>query len=562
MRPQNNPLRSFVEIKGPWKVRFEGGRRTYNIPASSSWNEIFPEKRDFLGPASYTVKFRKPAPANGRATYIRFGSVNYIAKVSVNGRYLGMHEGGHLPFEFGIPARLLKRTNILSVEIDGRLAPDRVPPGNVIYDSKDAFANSQYPATSFDFFPYCGIHRKVCICTRPISGIDDITVRTSIKGKDGIVTAAILAPFSGGVKARFEMAGVAVEVPVKHCKASAVLKIKNARLWAPGKPELYDLKVTLTGYGRKLDEYTLPVGVRTVSIKGSSIRINNKPVFLKGFGRHEDYPGKGRGFDPEWNKVDFKNLLWTGANSFRTSHYPYDEEQMDMADRLGIMVIDETPAVGMYFNDDGLEKREKLCRQYVRELIARDKNHPSVIMWSLANEPFSNRPEAGRFFKSLAGLAHSLDSTRPATIASYLGAGEEAFNYLDVVCVNRYMGWYTEQGRLDLALPKLSKDLDAIYKKFKKPVIISEFGADALPGLRSKNPEMFTEDYQKAMIKAYVELAAKKPYIAGTHVWNLCDFKTGQGVHRPGGMNWKGVFTRNRRLKLAARFLRKYWKGR
>jgi beta-glucuronidase len=108
----------------------------------------------------------------------------------------------------------------------------------------------------------------------------------------------------------------------------------------------------------------------------------------------------------------------------------------------------------------------------------------------------------------------------------------------------------------------LSQDLDAIHKKFGKPVILTEFGADALPGTRAKNPEMFSEDYQAAMIKGYLDIAAKKTFVAGAHVWNMCDFKTGQGIHRPGGMNWKGVFTRERKPKLAAYLLRSLWRKR
>jgi beta-glucuronidase len=563
MRPQDNKCRKAVEIKGAWKIKFKGEKKSRAIPVPASWNEVFSDKRDFLGPAVYTVKFNLPEGWKKKGIYIRFGSVNYLARVKVNGVQIASHEGGSLPFEAPIPEKILKKINTLEVLVDGNLAPDRVPPGNVPFNDKDAFANTQYPATSFDFFPYCGIHRKVYLCRRPDRAIDDITVGTFISGRDGMVNVEIETSFSGGASAVFELEGYGAAVktaaPVKHCRAKASIRVKNARLWAPGKPQLYKLTVKLESYGRGIDEYTLPVGIRTVSVRGSQILINNKPVFLKGFGRHEDYPKTGRGFSGKWNAVDFKLLAWTGANSFRTSHYPYDEEQMDMADRAGILVIDETPAVGLFFEKTGLEKRAELCGQYVKELINRDKNHPCVVMWSLANEPHSKRPAAVPFFKKLKALASSLDPTRPVTIASYLGAGEKSFEFMDVVCVNRYLGWYSQQGRLDIAMPMLSRDLDTIYKKFRKPVILTEFGADAMPGNRSKNPEMFSEDYQAAMIERYLDTAAKKKFIAGAHVWNMCDFKTGQGIHRPGAMNWKGVFTRFRKPKLSAFMLHARW---
>ncbi|HEY5037947.1 MAG TPA: glycoside hydrolase family 2 TIM barrel-domain containing protein, partial [bacterium] len=262
---------------------------------------------------------------------------------------------------------------------------------------------------------------------------------------------------------------------------------------------------------------------------------------------------------PSVIRKDYEIMKWIGADSFRTTHYPYSDEMMNLADRLGFLVIDETPAVGLFFKKDGLAKRLKLCRQYTREMIERDKNHPSVILWSLANEPHSHRPAAKGFFKNLAHLARSLDRTRPVTLVSYIGVKEESFRFLDVVCVNRYFGWYSEPGDLDKAIPRLSKDLDAIHKRFKKPVLVTEFGADAMPGCHTDPPEMFTEEYQAKMITGYLEVLNRKPYVACAHVWNLCDFKTGQATHRPNGMNYKGVFTRDRKPKLAAHALKRIW---
>ncbi len=192
-------------------------------------------------------------------------------------------------------------------------------------------------------------------------------------------------------------------------------------------------------------------------------------------------------------------------------------------------------------------------------MIERDKNHPSVVMWSLANEPHSKRPGAAAFFKNLTQLARNLDKTRPITLVSYLGTAEESFRFLDVVCVNRYFGWYSEPGDLDKAIPRLSKDLDAIHRKFKKPILVTEFGADAVPGSHADPPTMFSEEYQAEMIERYLKVIGQKPYVSGAHVWNLNDFRTAQATHRPNGINYKGVFTRDRKPKLAAHTLRKIW---
>ena len=138
----------------------------------------------------------------------------------------------------------------------------------------------------------------------------------------------------------------------------------------------------------------------------------------------------GRGYLPALIVKDYALMRWTGANSFRTSHYPYSEQMLELADRLGFLVIDEIPAVGLYFREDGLEKRTALCRQYVRELLRRDRNHPSVIMWSLANEPHSATALARPFFEQICRDAKALDPTRPVTVASLLGAGEAGLRVL------------------------------------------------------------------------------------------------------------------------------------
>jgi beta-galactosidase/beta-glucuronidase len=184
-------------------------------------------------------------------------------------------------------------------------------------------------------------------------------------------------------------------------------------------------------------------------------------------------------------------LKWLGANSFRTTHYPYSDQMMDLADRLGFLVIDETPAVGLFFAEDGLARRLQLC----------------------------------------------------------------------LMCLNRYYGWYTESGQLELGVSRLAEEIDAMYAAFHKPLIMTEFGADTIAGHHAQPPEMFSEEYQVELLTRYLDLFKTRPFIVGEHVWNLCDFKTSQAVHRMGGLNLKGVLTRDRRPKLAAHRLRQRWQA-
>jgi beta-glucuronidase len=575
--PRSNPYRQVTDLSGFWELRFDPqdmgkesgwqtgftGGRPAAVPAS--WNDQFEDGRDFLGPVWYQIEFDLPWGWDKKSLMLRFGSVNYLAEVWLNGQALGMHEGGHLPFEFDATSVLRPTGNKLVLRVDGRLGFDRVPPGNVSGDPQDLFPShaSNYPQTQFDFFPYCGIQRPVLLYAMPHEGLKDVVVQTEISGKRSRVHIHLERSGGAGIQARFHLTGPGChsshEISFSGESTDAVMEIQDAALWSPSSPNLYDLTVELVRGGEVIDACSLKIGIRTIKVDGDRLLLNGDPVYLKGFGRHEDFPVVGRGYLPALIIKDYALMHWIGANSYRTSHYPYSEQMLDLADRLGFLVIDETPAVGLYFRPDGLEKRTALCQQYVRELVTRDRNHPCVIMWSLANEPHSTLPFARPFFEQLFQEARQLDPTRPVTLVSFLGESEEAFGFCDVLCLNRYMGWYSQSGELEKAIPLLSTELDALHEKSGKPLILAEFGADAIPGQHSQPPEMFSEEYQADLLARYIELLRQKPYVVGEHVWNMCDFKTSQGITRAGALNYKGVFTRDRRPKLAAHRLRALW---
>ncbi len=572
--PQTNAFRQSTDLSGFWDFCFDQAAtgeqsgwhngfadgRPIAVPAS--WNDQFEDGRDNLGPAWYQTQFALPWGWDKQRVFLRFASVNYLAEVWLNGVRLGQHEGGHLPFEFDVTDHVKSEANLLVVRVDGALAPDRVPPGNLPPAPGIAWFSS-YPAALFDFFPFCGIQRPVTLYAVPHDAIHDLTVVSSIEGKTGAVHVKVqrtgTAPATARLTLRGHGANVTADVTFPGESAEATLSVAEAALWAPGSPNLYDLTVELLKGGAVVDRYTQQIGIRTIAVKGDQLLLNGNPVMLKGFGRHEDFPISGRGLVPAVLIKDYALMSWVGANSFRTTHYPYSEQMMDMADRLGFLIIDEIPAVGLFFDEGGLQRRLELCRQYTQELIARDNNHPSVIMWSLANEPHSKAPAAGIFFRNLYDLAKSLDPTRPATVVNMGRVREEAWAFIDVICLNRYPGWYSESGRIADGMAAVSAEMDAIHGEFPKPVIVSEFGADCIAGVHAQPPEMFSEEYQADLIEAFLALAASKPYIVGCHVWNLCDFKTAQGVIRSGGINMKGVFTRDRRPKLAAHKLRELW---
>ncbi len=567
--PQANSYRQTFDLSGIWDFRFaQGGEEDLSggfsesrpIAVPASWNEQLADERDNLGPAWYQTRFTVPWGWEDRDIHLRFNSVNYLAEVWLNGQKLGQHEGGHLPFGFRLHDYVQPGENLLVVRVDGQLAFDRVPPGN-IPPGRSAFSAMlrNYPASAFDFFPYCGIQRPVLIYTTPRGGIRDVTVTTAIEGSTGVVN--VLTEYGDdAAQVRCTLRGHGADLTVEGGR-EVQIQVPEAALWQPGAPNLYTLEVTLLRDGEAFDSYSLQIGIRTIEVQGDRLLLNGQPIKLTGFGRHEDFPVMGRGLVPAVIVKDYELMQWIGANSFRTSHYPYSEQMMQLADRLGFLVIDEIPAVGLYFGDEGTGRRLDLCQQYLRELVARDKNHPSVIMWSIANEPDSDHDEAEGFFRTLYDLTRSLDDTRPVTLVNRMGIPEEkAFDFVDVVCLNRYNGWYVNSGQLDEAIPQLAAEIDQYHQKYGKPIILSEFGADTLPGHHAHPPEMFSEEYQAELLERTIEMIDQRPYVVGQHVWNMCDFKTAQGVIRPNSMNYKGVFTRDRRPKLAAHRLRQIWK--
>lgn len=276
---------------------------------------------------------------------------------------------------------------------------------------------------------------------------------------------------------------------------------------------------------------------------------------------------------------DFGLMKWIGANSFRTAHYPYAEEFLDWADEHGVVVIDETAAVGFNLalgiakGDIGVKSDEifsekavgkttqEAHKKAIQELISRDKNHPSVVMWSIANEPDARNDAALQYFEPLVELTKSLDPTRPVCCPNVMFCTPETdtiSHLFDVVCLNRYYGWYIQSGDLNKAEAVLRNELKGWVNKLNKPILITEYGVDTLIGLHSLRNEMWSEEFQCEFLKMYHRVFDEIPSVVGEQVWNFADFATSPGVMRVDG-NKKGIFTRDRKPKSAAYILKTRW---
>jgi beta-glucuronidase len=588
LRPQDTTTRERKPLTGLWRFRLDGageGRsaewfrrpladaREMAVPAS--FNDVAdPAVREYFGDVWYQTTVRVPRGWDGQRIVLHFESATHRATVWVNDAEVVSHEGGFTPFEAEATEHVQAGEEArVTVVVNNTLSFQTIPPG-VIEDTSHGRRLRYF----HDFFNYAGIHRPVWLYATPHVHLTDITVVTGLDGANGSIEYRAEAQDADGAEVRVvlrEADGVEV---ASSTGASSTLTVPNVHRWAPGDGYLYDLEVQLVGGdGELLDSYHQSVGVRTVAVDGTRFLINGEPFHFKGFGKHEDIPVIGKGHNDAFLVHDFELLKWVGANSFRTSHYPYAEAVLDYADRQGIVVIDETAAVGLNVNlsvedpdargsttfspERVNDQTREAHVQAIRELVARDKNHPSVVLWSIANEPESDTEGAERYFEPLFPLTRELDPTRPVGFANLLTApyGKcRVSQFGDVVMLNRYYGWYVDTGDLEAAETAWENELRG-WAKEGKPIIITEYGADTYPGLHSLLPEPWSEEYQVAFLEMNHRVFDRFDAVVGEQVWNFADFATISGIARVGG-NKKGVFTRDRQPKAAAHTLRRRWR--
>ena len=550
--PKTNEYRSVFNLNGIW--RFQILKEGYNpcmplqdyIPMAvpASMNDLVTDIniQKHIGLVVYETDFSVPFN-EGREYRLRIGATSHKCNVYLNGTLIGKGINGFLPID--LPLKNLQRSNRLSIVIDNRLTAETFPAGR-IKDGKQVI--------TFDFYNFTGIHRDVLIYSVPEKNIRDVTIYTAV---DGDYRKIKINVDTNCENIRFELLDKDKN-PVLDFESSEVM-IDDPHLWSTKDPYLYTLVVK-----SECDRIEERFGIRKIEVKNDRLLLNDEPIDLKGFGMHEDFFLLGKGNCSAVNIRNFELLKWINANSFRTSHYPYSEEIMELADEYGMLVIDEVPAVGMNgwdknFGEKGAnENTLKLHKELISQLYARDKNHPSVIMISVANEAPTNEIEGEVYFKEVIEHAKSVWD-RPVTIVELYKSDETmASKYVDVICINRYFGWYYNHGDLSVICEQMKEELQKWYDQYKKPIIVTEFGADTIEGLHSIPEESFSEEFQLEYIKENCKAFDEYDFCIGEHVWNFADFKTKQGLTRVRG-NRKGVFTKDRQPKLSAHFLRKRW---
>ena len=545
---------------------------TMPMPVPSSYNDVTQNVSiyRYTGMVWYEKDFyiHKIAPR----WVLRFQAARYETHVWVNGQSAVNHTGGHLPFEIDIIPFIQTNSTYSKVHVvvavNSTLTYSTLPPGS---------ANL--------FYNYGGIDRSVILYSTSTMYIEDISIDTqSIDYDDqhkpisavltySIKTAGTDQSVNNALQLLIQLFDADGVVVANSTDFQSLLSINKPNLWEPcgmnhthscTEPSyLYTLQVTLYNGTDIIDIYRLAhVGIRTIRLTDSKFLVNERPFYFHGVNAHEDSDIRGKGFDHVILNKHFNLYKWLHGNSFRTSHYPYADEFYSMADRYGLAIIGESPAAGQNnvacFSDVTLEHH----KQVITGMINRDKNHPSILMWSLANEPLSSSKEAGVYYSALFNFTRPIAARRPVTFVTYGTADtDQCVQFADVICINRYFGWYINPGRLDQITDALSQDITNYRKTYPtKPIIVSEYGTETLPGLHSDPPVMFTEEYQKDFYSIHHKvfdtfsslLHPDTGYLIGELPWNMYEFAQVQSINSVAEINWKGLFTRQRQPKAAA----------
>ena len=503
----------------------------------------------------YRKDFRAPRASRAATWRLRFESVNYRARVYLNGRELGRHEGAHVPFEIPV-ARLSRRgVNRLVVRAENRRSTTDLPPGRDQVNGQPGGG----------WWNYGGVLREVYLRRVNRVDISELLARPLLRCRNCDATVVVRATVRnagrarrrvrvrasvGGARARF---GTVVLGPRAVRDVEARVRIRDPRLWEPGSPELYAVRAAAVVGGRTAGTYSTHIGIRSVRVSRSGrLLLNSRPIKLLGASIHEDHPQVGAALSGDQRTALFQDLVDLGATVTR-AHYPLHPHFLEMADRAGVLVWDQIP----FYQVRNAAIRRKTVRSkglaYLEATIRRDQNHASVFAWSVANELQSRvTPGQDRYIKDARFTAKRLDPTRLTAIdfAGYPSVGPvQAYRRLDAIGVNSYFGWYPGPGGQVIEREELGSYLDQLHRFYPRSALfVTEFGAEA--NRSGPIDEKGTFEFQRELMQFHVETYGQKPFVNGAMAWILRDFRVrpgwdgGNPKPRP-PVNFKGLIDEN-----------------
>lgn len=515
---------------------------TLKVPGD--WNTQVPALFRFEGVVWYQRDFNiNPRPDS--RTFLHIGAANYLSHVWVNQKRICDHEGGFTPFDCEVTAAIHPGSNFVVIAVDSTRHQDDIP------------------SVTYDWFDYGGITRDVSLITVPRAFIDDYDVHLA---KETVFSAAAANRITGYVHVVDAAAGTVVSIKIPEAgvstsatvdatgKAAFDVRAKSLTLWSPEHPRLY--AVTLASGA---DSLTEQIGFRDIRVDGTRILLNGQAVFLQGANAHAEAPVRtGRVDDDQDVSRIFAYLREMNANFVRLCHYPHDERMTRMADKTGVMVWSEIPL----WQRISFEKPEVYAKAtfMLNEMVRRDRNKASIIMWSVSNETPNNSIRTS-FLTNLANEARRLDQTRPITSAligpridgKQVVQDDPLAAALDIVGQNEYLGWYVGK----------AEDADTTEWRFpQKPIIMSEFGAEAKQGNHGGVHDRWTEEQQANVLSHQFVMFNKIPQLRGLTPWVLADFRSpGRNIPKlQDGFNRKGLISEDGKRKQSFYLFQKIYK--
>ena len=490
----------------------------------------------------YARRFDAPQQA-GQRQFLHFGAVSYRCRVYLNGEEIGAHEGGFTPFQIEVTGRLKPEGNFLVVEANNTRTPDAIP------------------AMAFDWWNYGGITRDVMLISVPDTFIEDYFIRLDKDSADRITADVKLSGAAAGTSVGIEIPELNVrETAVTDNKgtASVSFRVKKLERWSPANPKRY--RVIVSSDRDRVEER---IGFRNIRVEGEDICLNGTPLFLKSVSFHEEIPQRmGRAFSESDAVMLLSEARALGCNMIRLAHYPQNEYIVRLAEQMGFLLWEEIPIwQGIDFANG--QTREKAGRM-IREMVTRDKNRCALAFWGVANE---TQPSEARnaFLRHLIGCCREIDDTRLIVAAFDLVRfdrqrqlfvmNDPFIEELDVVAVNKYMGWYHPW--------PLTPDKAVWDVARGKPLIISEFGGEALYGQHGPADvaSSWSEEYQEALYRDNLRMFENIPNLRGVSPWILFDFRSPFRFHPTNqeGWNRKGLVSDQGYRKKAWYLMKAYY---
>jgi len=513
---------------------------TLKVPGD--WTSQDPTLLYYEGTLWYKKSFDFNFSKDGNRLFLYFGAANYKAEVYLNGKKLGTHVGGFTPFNFEVTDIVREKDNFVVVKVDNKRLKEGVPTLNT------------------DWWNFGGLTRDVKLIETAANYIQDYFIQLDPEN-DKVIKGYV--QLNGEDIAAKE---VSIQIPYlikneqfitdKSGRIDFEIKANEIKYWSDDSPLLYEVTIIT-----EEEETTDQIGFRTIKTKGSQILLNGEPVFLRGISIHEESPhrmGRANSIEDAVQLLEWAREL--GCNFVRLAHYPHNEHMVRMADKMGILVWEENPVYWTIAWDN--PETYANAENQLSEVIERDKNRASVIIWSMSNET-PNSDARYKFLKSLADYTRAHDNTRLISSAleqtsikgqPFVRTIDDPFaKDVDILSFNEYIGWY--DGLPDKCA-KISWKIDQ-----DKPVLISEFGAGAKQGLLGEDNERWTEDFQEDLYEQTLKMLDKIDQLQGLSPWILVDFRSPRRVHPTlqEGWNRKGLISDDGIKKKAFSTLRKYY---